>query len=89
MKQVQGLVVSLILFIDMGCWVVADQVTPGPDPIGLSLFFHNGQISPLTLVGDTPRYLQEIDIVATVATTTRGIEPLFSRENLLLRKRLM
>jgi hypothetical protein len=33
--------------------------------VGMSLFFQNGSIAPLTLVGDAPRYLQEVDIVAT------------------------
>lgn len=49
----------------------------GPEPIGLSLFFQNSQIPPLTLVGDAPRYLQEIDITAAVTTSTdEGINPL-------------
>jgi hypothetical protein len=46
-------------------------------PVGLSLFFRNGQMAPITLIGDVPRYIQEVDIVATVnSTTDEGIEPL-------------
>src|SRR5262245_611131 len=47
------------------------------EPIGLSLFFQNGAMAPLTLVGDAPRFLQEIDITAAVTTSTaEGITPL-------------
>jgi hypothetical protein len=47
------------------------------NPIGLSLFFQNGAMAPLTLVGDAPRFLQEIDVTATVTTPTdEGINPL-------------
>jgi hypothetical protein len=49
----------------------------GGQPVGLSLFFRDGAAQPITLVGDAPRYLQEIDIIATVATQgDQGIEPL-------------
>ena len=40
-----------------------------PPPVGLSLFFRNGQMAPLTLVGAAPRYLDEVDLVVTAATT--------------------
>jgi len=47
------------------------------DPIGLSLFFRDGVAAPIDLVGDAPRFLQEIDITASVTTTTdQGIDPL-------------
>lgn len=47
------------------------------DPVGLSLFFRDGVAAPIDLVGDAPRFLQEIDITASVATTTdQGIDPL-------------
>jgi len=46
-------------------------------PIGLSLFFSNGQIAPLHLNGSAPRYLQEIDIVESVPSPSdSGIQPL-------------
>jgi hypothetical protein len=46
------------------------------DSVGLSLFFQNGTMAPITIVGDAPRYLQEIDITATVTTNTdQGIMP--------------
>lgn len=52
-------------------------------PIGLSLFFRNGQMAPITLVGDAPRYLQEIDIVATVPSSgDQGIQPLIQASEL-------
>jgi hypothetical protein len=46
--------------------------------VGLSLFFRNGQMAPLTLVGHPSRYLQEVDIVVTTPTTTtdQGLAPL-------------
>jgi hypothetical protein len=46
-------------------------------PVGLSLFFREGAIQPISLVGDMPRFLQEIDIVSTVVTPTdQGAAPL-------------
>ncbi|MGH7896492.1 MAG: hypothetical protein ACREQQ_00950 [Candidatus Binatia bacterium] len=46
------------------------------EPVGLSLLFQNGAAAPLRLVDDPPRHLQELDIVATVASETdRGIDP--------------
>ncbi|HEY0553137.1 MAG TPA: hypothetical protein VGG20_02670, partial [Thermoanaerobaculia bacterium] len=45
-------------------------LTAGADrkdaPVGLSLLFQNGAMAPVALVGAAPRYLQEIDLVATV-----------------------
>ncbi len=47
------------------------------NPIGLSLFFTNGQAAPLRLIGNAPRYLQEIDIVESAASASdSGIQPL-------------
>jgi len=85
MKRFHGLVIFLMLFmiVIVGGVVAAKRATSSPDAIGLSLFFQNGQMAPLTLVGDAPRYLQEIDIVATVETTTdRGIEPIIEDSDL-------
>src|SRR3954468_2653447 len=46
-------------------------------PVGLSLFFRDGQMGPITLVGSAPRYLQEIDVTASVTTSTdQGLTPL-------------
>jgi hypothetical protein len=46
-------------------------------PVGLSLFFREGGIAPIALVGSAPRFLQEIDIVQTVTTATdQGATPL-------------
>jgi hypothetical protein len=46
------------------------------DPVGLSLFFRDGAIEPITLVGDAERYLQEIDITNSVpASSDQGIAP--------------
>lgn len=50
-----------------------------PDPVGLSLLFQNSAMAPVTLVGDAPRYLQEIDLMATAPTPDdRGIQPLIA-----------
>src|SRR5262245_26866164 len=55
----------------------------GEQSIGLSLFFRDGAAQPITLAGDAPRYLQEIDIVATVPTQgDQGIEPLIQNSEL-------
>ena len=85
MKRFHGLVICLMLFmiVIVGGVVAAKRVTSSPDAIGLSLLFQNGQMAPLTLVGDAPRYLQEIDIVATAETPTdRGIEPIIEDSDL-------
>src|SRR6185295_16506892 len=49
------------------------------DPVGLSLLFQNSAMAPLTLAGAAPRYLQEIDVVASVPTQNdQGIQPLIT-----------
>jgi hypothetical protein len=53
------------------------------EPVGLSLLFQNSSMAPLTLVGNAPRYLQEIDLVATVPTQgDQGIQPLIDDSEL-------
>jgi predicted CXXCH cytochrome family protein len=53
------------------------------EPVGLSLLFQNGAMAPLTLVGAAPRYLREIDLVATVPTASdQGIQPLIDGSEL-------
>ena len=69
MKRFRSLIVPAFFIIAVGGWVAISRATSSQNPIGLSLFFQNGQMAPLTLVGDAPRYLQEIDIVATVTTS--------------------
>src|SRR5438046_6141430 len=51
---------------------------PSSQPIGLSLFFQNSAMPPLTLVGQPARYLQEIDIVAKTppSASDQGVAPL-------------
>ncbi len=56
-------------------------LTAGADrkdaPVGLSLLFQNGAMAPVALVGAAPRYLQEIDLVATVPSQEDlGLQPL-------------
>lgn len=52
-------------------------------PIGLSLFFRDGTVRPINLVGDAPRFLQEIDITASVTSTTdEGIDSLIHASEL-------
>ena len=76
MKRFRSLIVPAFFIIAVGGWVAISRATSSQNPIGLSLFFQNGQMAPLTLVGDAPRYLQEIDIVTTVTTATdEGIGP--------------
>src|SRR5438270_6460932 len=58
---------------------VAAQRADDEAPVGLSLFFREGAIAPITLVGNPPRYLQEIDIVSSAMTPTdQGVEPLIA-----------
>src|SRR5882762_3324863 len=50
-------------------------------PVGLSLFFQNGTAAPLKLVGNPPRFLQEIDITESVPSATdQGISPLIASQ---------
>ncbi|HSS50775.1 MAG TPA: hypothetical protein VLX28_17690, partial [Thermoanaerobaculia bacterium] len=52
-------------------------------PVGLSLLFQNSAMPPVTLVGAASRYLQEIDLVATVPSQEdRGIQPLMDQGEL-------
>jgi hypothetical protein len=81
--KVQMLVVAGFIFTsvfvaltDAGARRADGSSAPKP-AIGLSLFFQNGKMAPITLYGDAPRYLQEVDIVVSVTTQTdQGIEPL-------------
>ena len=51
--------------------------SPSADAIGLSLRIDNGSAAPLSLLDDTPRFVQELDIVEAVPTATdAGIDPL-------------
>ena len=54
------------------------------DRVGLSLFFQNGQATPIKLVGNNSRYLQEVDIAVTSPPSTpdQGILPLQQSANL-------
>ena len=54
------------------------QAPGGSEPVGLSLFFTNGTMQPLTFYGNPTRYLQEIDIVTSAPpeSTDNGIESL-------------
>ncbi|HEV7507487.1 MAG TPA: hypothetical protein VGS07_21560 [Thermoanaerobaculia bacterium] len=53
------------------------------NPIGLSLLFQDSAMPPVTLVGTAPRYLQEIDLVASVPSQEdRGIQPLMDHGEL-------
>jgi len=54
------------------------QAGGGADAVGLSLFFNDGTMKPLTFYGNPPRYLNEIDIVTSTPpeTTDRGIDSL-------------
>jgi hypothetical protein len=58
--------------------LAASSLSFADDRVGLSLFFQNGQASPIKLVGDHSRYLQEVDISVTSppSPTDQGILPL-------------
>lgn len=55
------------------------------DPVGLRLFFENGQMATLKLATTVSRSLQEVDIVVTTAPSAvdAGAQPLLIRANSL------
>ena len=56
-----------------------DQAIHFAEPVGLSLFFQNGQSATLKLLGDAPRFPQELDITESVPSPTDdGIAPLIA-----------
>ena len=74
---------SLLLTLILVMTVAGGSARLASTPIGLSLFFSDGTMAPLTLVGDAPRYLQEIDIMATVPSATDdGIDPIIEQGDL-------
>jgi hypothetical protein len=53
------------------------SLTAPAAPVGLSLFFSNGAAAPKLLIGNRPRFAQEIDLVESVPTATdEGVQPL-------------
>jgi predicted CXXCH cytochrome family protein len=84
--RARQLLAALVTFGVGGCGASDEsaplgQITLKSDweapPIGLSLRFVNGDAAPLQLLGDAPRYLQEIDVSETVTSfSDEGIEPL-------------
>lgn len=86
--MIKGILVAG-LCIGLGCLSLGlaadsqDDGTVPTAPVGLSLLFQNGAMAPVTLVGAAPRYLQEIDLVATVPTADdQGIQPLIDNGEL-------
>jgi hypothetical protein len=74
---------SLLLTFILVMTVAGGSARLASTPIGLSLFFSDGAMAPLTLVGDAPRYLQEIDVIATVPSATDdGIDPVIAQGDL-------
>jgi len=58
---------------------LAQAVHVSDAPVGLSLFFANGQSAPIKLLGNAPRYLQEIDVTESVSSTTdNGLDALIA-----------
>lgn len=85
--RLKGLVIHGILvtglFTGLGLALAANPANTPGEPIALSLIFQNGSMAPLTLVGAAPRYLKEIDLVATVPTQTdQGIQPVIEDSEL-------
>lgn len=66
-------ILSLLLLAPLSA---AAHSSYGSDPVGLSIWSRDGAIAPLTLVGDHPRYIQELDITDTLPSATdNGIQP--------------
>lgn len=83
--HLKGLVIHGILVTGLFTGLVAAGAHQAEtaEPVGLSLLFQNSSMAPLTLVGAAPRYLREIDLVATVPTATdQGIQPLLDASEL-------
>jgi predicted CXXCH cytochrome family protein len=79
--HLKGLVINGILVT--GLFGLGLAASAPDEPIGLSLLFQNSSMAPITLVGDAPRYLREIDLVATVPTASdQGIQPLIDGSEL-------
>jgi hypothetical protein len=75
------------------CWILVAGLLTGlsliasthddQNPVGLSLLFQNSATAPVTLVGTAPRYLQEIDLTASMPTQEdQGIQPLLANGEL-------
>lgn len=64
---------AILLFLPLA---LSASDTPSPAPVGLSVRFENGIGPDIARVGDPRRYLQEIDVISTLETSTdRGIDP--------------
>ena len=58
---------------------VQQSVTLAQPSAGLSLLFSNGASPPKLIIGNGQRFVQEIDLVESVSTTTdQGISPLLT-----------
>lgn len=67
----------------LGLGLTASAHDGDADPVGLSLLFQNSTMAPVTLAGAAPRYLQEIDLVASVPSQEdQGIQPLMANSEL-------
>jgi hypothetical protein len=79
--HLKGLVIHGILVTALFSGLLAAGAPA--EPVGLSLLLQNGTMAPLTLVGTAPRYLREIDLVATVPSESdQGIQPLIDDSEL-------
>ena len=86
MSAKQWLVFGLVCTSAWGCGASTEdsvatvgEALHAEAPVGLSLFFQNGQATPLKSLGNPPRFLQEIDITESVVSTTdQGIAPLIA-----------
>lgn len=87
MNTSQRFVLFMMSVVSASCGGTTDEASVGLDQplhrtesaVGLSLAFSNGAAEPLELLGDAPRYLQEIDLRESVASVTdQGIQPLLA-----------
>lgn len=60
------------------CWFLLPAALAATEPVGLSLFFQNGQMAPLKLATVAPRYLDEVDLVVTTppSPNDEGAQPI-------------
>jgi hypothetical protein len=75
------LVAAILTIVDPAPSKADDDNSNNPvTGVGLSLFFRNTAMAPITFVGNPGRYLQEIDIVSTSVpgSVDAGVQPLIT-----------
>src|SRR5262245_19097751 len=67
MRLMKTALVWLVVVLKSSTPKTQAQSAAGTQPVGLSLFFNNGTMKPVTFYGNPARYIAEIDLVTTTA----------------------